>query len=101
MAEVIPIYLPSGQGGMKQEVHVTVHKQEQQPDDLRFVKFRICQSQGWEEEEIAREFDLPTPKALYAQLAEDGYPVCKFCGAHTKNHSCREMREALLAKGKP
>ncbi len=50
------------------------------------LRFRTAQHGGVEEERIARKLDLPTPKALYAKLAEDGYPVCKDCGAHTKNH---------------
>jgi hypothetical protein len=65
---------------------VTEHKREIHPDDLMFLQFRTDQHNGLEEERIAREFGYPTPIALYAKLAEDGYPVCKTCGAHTKNH---------------
>jgi hypothetical protein len=67
-------------------VHVTAHKREIHPDDVKYLQFRTAQHEGLEEERIARKFDYPTPKALYAKLAEDGYPVCKDCGAHTKNH---------------
>ena len=65
---------------------MTEHKREIHPDDLMFLQFRTDQRNGLEEERKAREFGYPTPKALYAKLAEDGYPVCKTCGAHTKNH---------------
>jgi hypothetical protein len=78
---------------------VTEHKSEIHPDDLTFLLFRTRQHDGWEEERIAREFGYPTPKALYAKLAEDGYPVCKDCGAHTKNHPPhREMPEDRAPK---
>jgi hypothetical protein len=70
-------------------VHVTEHKEEIHPDDFAYVHFRGYQRDGWDEQRIARKFGCPTPKALYAKLAEDGYPVCKDCGAHTKNHSPR------------
>jgi hypothetical protein len=65
---------------------VTEHKRKPHPSDFIYLGVVSYRHQGWEEERIAREFDLPTPKALYAKLAEDGYPVCKDCGAHTKNH---------------
>jgi len=65
---------------------VTERKREIHPDDLMFLQFKTAQHDGLEEERIAREFGYPTPKALYAKLAEDGYPVCKDCGEHTKNH---------------
>jgi hypothetical protein len=68
------------------EVQVTEHKREIHPDDLMFLQFRHAQHDGLEEERIARKFGYLTPKALYAKLAEDGYPVCQTCGAHTKNH---------------
>jgi len=75
-------------------VHVTEHKEEIHPDDFAYVHFRSYQRDGWDEQRIARKFGCPTPKALYAKLAEDGYPVCKTCGAHTKNHSPhRELPE--------
>jgi hypothetical protein len=65
---------------------VTEHKRTPHPSDWIYLGVVGYRHQGWEEERIAREFDLPTPKALYAKLAEDGYPVCTTCGAHTKNH---------------
>src|SRR5215211_3926644 len=65
---------------------MTEHKRKPHPSDFMYLGVVSYRHQGWEEERIAREFDLPTPKALYAKLAEDGYPVCKDCGAHTKNH---------------
>jgi len=78
---------------------VTEHKREIHPDDLMYFLFRTNQREGLEEERIAREFGYPTPKALYAKLAEDGYPVCKDCGAHTKNHPPHwEMPEARPPK---
>jgi hypothetical protein len=80
-------------------VHVTEHKRKIHQDDLMFFRFRTAQHDGLEEERIAREFGYPTPKALYAKLAEDGYPVCEDCGAHTKNHPPhREMPEDILPK---
>jgi len=75
-------------------VHVTEHKREIHPDDFAYVHFRGYQRDGWDEQHIAREFGYLTPKALYTKLAEDGYPVCKTCGAHTKKHPPhREMPE--------
>ena len=65
---------------------MTERKREIHPDDFAYVHFRSYQRDGWDEQRIARKFGCPTPKALYAKLAEDGYPVCKNCGAHTKNH---------------
>ena len=78
---------------------MTERKREIHPDDLMFLQFKTAQHDGLEEERIAREFRYPTPKALYAKLAEDGYPVCKDCGAHTKNHPPHgEMPEARPPK---
>ena len=65
---------------------MTEHNRKPHPSDALYIKVLHFRLDGWEEEHIAREFDYPTPKALYAKLAEDGYPVCKTCGAHTKNH---------------
>jgi hypothetical protein len=58
-----------------------------------YMKVLHLRVNGWEEEHIAREFDYPTPKALYAKLIEDGYPVCKDCGENSKDHSCKEILE--------
>jgi hypothetical protein len=77
-------------------VHVTEHKRKPHPSDLLYIKVVNFRLNGWEEEHIAREFAYPTPKALYAKLAEDGYPVCKTCGENSKDHSCPEE-----PKGRP
>jgi hypothetical protein len=75
-----------------------VHKRKPHPNDLLYIKVLNFRLDGWEEEHIAREFDYPTPKALYAKLIEDGYPVCKACGENSKDHSCPEEPKDIPPK---
>jgi hypothetical protein len=77
---------------------VTEHERKPHPNDFMYMKVLIYRLKGWEEERVAREFDYPTPKALYAKLIEDGYPVCKDCGENSKDHSCPEEPKDIPPK---
>jgi hypothetical protein len=79
-------------------VHVTEHERKPHPSALLYFKVLNFRLNGWEEEDIASEFDYPTPKALYAKLIEDGYPVCKACGEYSKDHLCPEEPKYIPPK---
>ena len=77
---------------------MTEHERKPHPSALRYFKVLNFRLNGWEEEDIAREFDYPTPNALYAKLIEDGYPVCKACGEYSKDHLCPEEPKYIPPK---
>ncbi len=47
---------------------------------LRFLKFCTGRHNGLSDAQTAKSLHFGSPKDLYRQLANDGYPVCRACG---------------------
>jgi hypothetical protein len=69
------------------------------PRDLRYLRLVNGRHRGRSEDEIAADAGCESPAALYQQLAEDRFPVCRECGAtHVKSEHWKSHEPKRLAK---
>jgi hypothetical protein len=70
------------------------------PRDLRYLKLVTGRLHGRPEDEIAAEAKCESPSALYQQLAQDGFPVCRLCGAtHVEEDHCKPSKQRQARRG--
>ncbi len=76
-------------------------QKEPDPRDLRYLKLLTGRLQSRDENDIAADARCESPAALYQQLAQDGFPVCRVCGAtHVEEGHCEKSeRRARQGEG--
>ena len=76
-------------------------RKEPDPRDLRYLKLVTGRLQSRDENDIAADARCESPAALYQQLAQDGFPVCRVCGAtHVEEGHCEKSeRRARQGEG--
>src|SRR5215208_3939416 len=71
--------------------------------DLRYFKFVFGRAQNVEDEQLIKELDNPdidSPRVLYRQLNQDGYPVCPECGtAPVTGKHCEPPKQRKAKRG--
>jgi hypothetical protein len=72
--------------------------------DLRYLKFVFGRAQQNSDEDIIKELDDPdvdAPEVLYRQLAQDGLPVCRVCGAtYVEEGHCEQVEKKRRGSAK-
>jgi hypothetical protein len=69
------------------------------PRDLRYLKLVTGRLQGRPEDDIAADAGCESPRALYQQLAQDRFPVCRVCGAtHVEEDHCKPSKRRRRAR---
>ena len=69
------------------------------PRDLRYLKLVTGRLHERPEDEIAADAKCESPRALYQQLAQDGFRVCPQCGAtHVEKDHCKSSKRKRRAR---
>jgi hypothetical protein len=69
------------------------------PRDFRYLTLVTGRLYGRSEDYIAAVAKCESPRALYQQLAQDGFPVCRVCGAtHVEEDHCKTSKRRRQAR---